>query len=149
MYVIKTIFYDAQCQRVDIRNGLSIKSVEGVENKAKVPQQFWDETYIKFEDGMSFTDLEKVRENERDLSFVSDYKFEEKKFYFVVSQCDLKDKEGYILVVRHMNSKIQTSGGIIYEKYTTNSVVLLHDGDYIEIGQTKIEVINNQLMMHI
>ena len=148
MYIIKTIFYDAICQRVDIRNGLIVNDVDLLEGKAEILQRFWNESYIYFGEGINFSELENYN-GKKLLSFAKHYKFDDDKFYFWVEKNESINKEGYIIFIKHVNSEIKTDGTIICEKYTTNTAILLQDGNYIEIDNNKIEVVNNQLMMHI
>ena len=151
MYVIKTIFYDAKCQRIDVKNGLSLCYNKDNPEKIKAVNGFWSKTNMLFEEPMKYGNLENRDRGEKILHAVSNYKFENGEFYFTVKeQTETENKEGYLLVIKHLNCKIETSGEIIFTRYTTDSVVLLKDGKFLDIDDTiKIEVVNNRLMMEI
>ena len=149
MYVIKKVLYDAQCQKIDVKNGLSLCYDKG-NNEIKAVTGVWNKTNILFESSMRYGDLEDRPRGEKRLSAVSDYKYENGEFYFTVNrETETEEKEGYFLLIKHSNCKIQTSGKIVFTKYTTDSVVLLKNGDFLNIDETRIEVVNNRLMMEI
>ena len=149
MYVIKKILYDAQCQKIDVKNGLSLCYGKD-NNEIKAVAGVWNKTNILFESPMKYGDLEDRPRGEKRLSAVSGYKYEDGEFSFIVmKQTETEDKDGYLVFIKHLNCKIQTSGEIVFTKYTTDSVVLLKDGDYLNIDETRIEVVNNLLMMEI
>ena len=150
MYVIKTILYDAQCQKIDVKNGLSLLYNKDSEDNVKAVIGVWNKTNILFESPMSYGDLEDYPRGEKRLFVVSDYRYENGEFCFTVKkETETEKKEGYLVFIKHLNCNIKTSGKVVFTKYTTDSVVLLKDGDYLNIDETKIEVVNNLLMMEI
>ena len=150
MYIIKTILYDVLCQKIDVKNGLSLSYNENREDKIKADLAVWNKTNIAFEGTMNYKDLEGQARCEKRLLAVSDYKYENGEFYFTVNrETETEEKEGYFLLIKHANCEIQTSGKIVFTKYTTDSVVLLKNGDFLNIDETRIEVVNNRLMMEI
>lgn len=88
------------------------------------------------------------------LSYVNeisalDMNNELKKLIFHIGNYEPETKEGYIIFVKKSAVDINTNGKRVFGRTLKEGVIILKNGEYIEVGERRIEVVNNQLMLYI
>ena len=158
MHLLKTI---SLCDM-----GRSVRVVDGVravkmKDHYRISDPFWgdaDITIDKYADVATFSKTD--NENEILIPYVTSFAYSPKTDYYVKDIGDgfkkiwfhvngyIPDKiEGYIIFIKKSIGEIKTSGNIIYQRYHTEMVVLLEEGNYLNFEGKKIEVINNKLVL--
>lgn len=150
MYLIKNLYFEPLTHNVNVEDGIQI-GIIGT-SKTCTGNDFWGKTEVLFGNYADFTKIPVSHGPYHLLSYVSEYEVENiddgfKKLSFHVSTYQPEKKEGYIVFIRQSPKEIKTNGQKIFGRYPTEIVVVLKDGNYLEFGDKRIEVIEGRLAL--
>ena len=150
MYLLKTMRFNQQTKNVEVEDGIRVYLIEGFKYIIST-DSFWGKINIHLGTYADYSKFPTYKEKEQLLSYVSEYEVKEcgdnyKEFYFNVSTYQPEMKDGYIIFIKFAND-IKTNGKKIFGRYTTEIVVVLKDGEYLEFDGRRVEVIDNQLVL--
>lgn len=145
MYFIKEIDINKLEDTIKITNGIKTYDING---KYVAVDDFWGKT--EFVIG-TYADksLFKVDEKSIIIPYASEYSVKNigdgyKELFFNVSTPEYKNVQGYIVIVKYATD-IKTNGTTLFRRYPTEIVVLLKEGQFLEIFDKRLEVIQNKL----
>ena len=156
MYLIKNIhFTDSGFAVVD--NGIEISKFK---EELIATDEYWGKTnIIQLCDYADCSKFGRSHDGKNDLlSYVSVFEPDNKhhvkdigdgfkEFYFYVSTYQPENLEGYIVFIKQSKAEIKTNGKKIFGRYPNEIVAVLKEGNYLETGDRRIEVINNKLVL--
>ena len=150
MYLIKNIYFNQRTNDLKVENGIRIQIFGKV--KTIVRKMFWGTTEVCLDKCADFTKLPNINGLYHLLSYANEYKVTDigegfKDFFFHVGIYEPDEIEGYIVFAGQASEEIKTDGEKIFGIYPNEIVVVLKNGNYLEINGRRIEVINNQLML--
>lgn len=151
MYLIKNIYFDNQIQNVVVENGIRVGVLQYV-TKLIVADPFWGETDIWLGSKSEFAYWSESKGKYTLLPYVDEYEVKPlkdgfKEFSFNVSEFQQDNLEGYIIFIKSSNGDIISNGEKLFQRYSTEIVVVLRDGQYVEFDGKRIQVTNKQLVM--
>ena len=152
MYLIKNIYLDKKTNCVVVQDGIRIAKIKSSSiTRLEVFNSFWGQTQINLGEAADFSKMEEVEKNQFLLSYANEYEVENlpdgfKKIEFNVSMYEPKKVEGYIIFVEN-EQKILTNGKVLFGRYPKEVVAILKEGEFVNISEKKILVINNKLVL--
>lgn len=147
MYIIKNICLDHKTECLEIEKGIPVGITPP---KAVSMYGWWGKTEIHLGDNVDYTKFPSAFGALNLLSYTNKYEVEDlndglKKFKFDVNEYEENNIEGYIIFVRFAHDDLKTNGEKLFGRVSTEIVVLLKEGDFLEYDNERIEVIGGQL----
>lgn len=151
MYLVKEVWESTNDQYPKVINGLRI--VKREKSEAREALHFCLKTDIYFGEFADFSKIPKYNKLEYLLTYVNQCEMkgndcDSKEIYLHIDSYQPENKEGYIIFCGNTFRKPKTNGQKIFE-YGIECVIMLKDGEYLELGDSRLEVINKQLVMFV
>lgn len=149
MYFIKEIITNRLNNTIEIVNGIKTYKIG---DKYVAGDDFWGKTELlvgTFADEKKFTKYNDYLLIPYTNSYnVKDIDDGYKQLDFNISTLDLGNIEGYIVIIKY-DSNIKTNGEVLFRRYPSEIMVVLREGEFLEVFDKVIKVVDNKLQMEI
>ena len=149
MYFIKEIEINKLEDTIKVIDGLKTYNIGG---KQVAIDDFWGKTEIIVG---TYADKSLFKENDNVIfiPYASEYSVKDiedgyKQLFLNVSTPEYDNVDGYIVVVKYATD-IKTDGKVLFRRYPTEIVVELKEGQYLNLYNKKLKVIQNKLYFEV
>lgn len=146
MYYIKEINIDNYNNTIEIINGIKTYKIDKM---FVVVDDFWGKTEIMLGD-YADRDLITKKGETHLIPYANEYTIKELDDgykHIILNVSTPQEKiDGYIVIIKYATN-IKTDGEVLFRRYPTEVVTVLKEGNYLELFDRKIEVINNKLCL--